>query len=298
MPWHSPISATLFAIVAALSDLGCASSEQQLQEGVAGELLPAGEDSPRDEFGISHGEVDTENRYRSVVQIESGMGHCSGVLVDERLVLSAAHCFCAPTSASATVIDKSNCVRSAKVTSVFYQRSGTSKMPVTDDSTGAVIIHAGFRSEVTRRNGKAYVTARFADLAVVRLKEPLKNAVPEGKIRSEEVLLHDEAVVVGFGATGAGLPVSNERRVGRNKVAMLRAIDTLGAREIRFLFPGAHTHEGDSGGPCFREEGGIRWLVGINGGYVASETAPESWFTSTSSYREWIERQIEEARKM
>jgi secreted trypsin-like serine protease len=92
--------------------------------------------------------------------------------------------------------------------------------------------------------------------------------------------------------------VSGERRVGRNKVAMLRALDTQGAREIRFLFPGAHTHQGDSGGPCFREEGNTRWLVGINGGYVASETAPESWFTSTSSYREWIERQIEEARKM
>jgi hypothetical protein len=298
MPWHPLVRAVLFALVAVLCSTGCASSESQLKEEVVGELVSAGDASSRDEFGISQGELDTENRYRSVVQIESGLGRCSGVLVDERLVLTAAHCFCAPTSASATVIDRSNCLQRANVTSVLYERSGNLWKAVTNSSAGAVTVHADFRSEVTRRNGKAFVTARVADLAVVRLREPLKNALPERKIRREEVLLHDEAIVAGFGATGTGAPVGTERRVGRNKVAMLRAIDAKGAREIRFLFPGAHTHQGDSGGPCFREEGGIRWLVGINGGYVASETAPESWFTSTSSYRDWIEKQIEEARKL
>jgi secreted trypsin-like serine protease len=78
-------------------------------------------------------------------------------------------------------------------------------------------------------------------------------------------------------------------------VAELRlSIDRKG-REIRFRFPGAHTHRGDSGGPCFFEEKGTRWLVGINGGYV-SQGATESWFTSASSYRDWIEKQIQEAR--
>ena len=298
MRWHTPTNALLLALVIASSGASCASSAPAFSEAVVGEVVSAAEASSHDEFGISHGQVDVENRYRSVVLIESGLGRCSGVLVDERLVLTAAHCFCSPASASATVIDHSNCVRKAKVTSIFYERTGSSWKSVTDTANGAVTVHAEFRSGVIRRNGKTFVTSRIADLAVVRLEQPLANAIPDGKIRSEEVLLHEEAIVAGFGATGAGASAGRERRVGRNTVAMLRALDTQGAREIRFLFPGAHTHQGDSGGPCFQEGKDVRWLVGINGGYVNSEEAPESWFTSTSSYREWIAKQVEEARKL
>jgi len=292
------VNAVLFAWVIASSAAGCASSAPAYSEGVVGEIVSAGEAAPRDEFGISDGELDVENRYRSVVLVESSRGRCSGVLVDDRLVLTAAHCFCSPASTSAMVIDSSNCVRKAQVTSVFYERTGGAWKSVTDSSTGTVTVHSEFRSELVRRNGKAFVTSRIADLAVVRLEEPLANATPDGKIRSEEVLLHEEAIVAGFGATGAGASAGRDRRVGRNTVAMLRALDTQGAREIRFLFPGAHTHQGDSGGPCFQEGKDVRWLVGINGGFVNSEEAPESWFTSTSSYREWIAKQVEVARKL
>jgi secreted trypsin-like serine protease len=56
---------------------------------------------------------------------------------------------------------------------------------------------------------------------------------------------------------------------------------------------GAHAQEGDSGGPCFREDPGRRWLVGINSGHANGGTI--SVFTSTFHYRAWIEERIQAA---
>jgi secreted trypsin-like serine protease len=63
-------------------------------------------------------------------------------------------------------------------------------------------------------------------------------------------------------------------------------------KRATFLFraAGAHTHAGDSGGPCFRETPEGRWLVGINSGHANSGTA--SWFTSTFHFRAWIAEQM------
>jgi len=81
MRWHLPVNAVLLALVMASSATGCASNTPAFSEGVVEEVVSAAEASPQDEFGISHGQVDVENRYRSVVLIESGLGRCSGVLV-------------------------------------------------------------------------------------------------------------------------------------------------------------------------------------------------------------------------
>ncbi len=125
----------------------------------------------------------------------------------------------------------------------------------------------------------------------------MRNTVIETRLSNDEVLLNDELSMVGYGATSANGNDTGIRRFGENIVTELRLADNRKGREIRFRFPGAHTHAGDSGGPCFKEKGDSRWLVGINGGFVSQGPA-ESWFTSTSSYRDWIEKQIDEARKL
>jgi hypothetical protein len=140
------------------------------------------------------------------------------------------------------------------------------------------------------------IKSKVADLAAIRLERELENTAVEDRL-SGEVSLKEELTLVGYGATTPEGNDTGTRRFGRNIVTELRLADDRMGQEIRFRFPGAHTHSGDSGGPCFREQGDERWLVGINGGYV-SQGATESWFTSTSSHREWIEKQIKSAQKL
>lgn len=57
---------------------------------------------------------------------------------------------------------------------------------------------------------------------------------------------------------------------------------------------GAHAWQGDSGGPCFREdEKGGRWLVGI---VTTGQITPDGTvtaFTSVFHHRAWIKSQME-----
>jgi hypothetical protein len=255
------------------------------------------EEGPRDEFGISNGTADVANRYRSVVSIRNGKSSCSGVLAAPRLVLTAAHCFCQPSSETGTMMDGSNCAREVAVLSYSYRRVRGGWKPAKDITLGQVIIHESFRSEIERSGGRAVIKSKVAELAAIRLERELENTVVEDRLASEEVSLKEELTLVGYGATAPDGDDTGTRRFGRNIVTELRLADDGKGHEIRFRFPGSHTHSGDSGGPCFREQGDARWLVGINGGYV-SQGRTESWFTSTSSHQEWIQKQIAEARKV
>lgn len=288
--------AGVLAVLLLCCGSGCA-AERPVEGSPAEEEAGAAGGAFRDEFGISDGAVDVENRYLSVVSIKNGKSSCSGVLVASRLVLTAAHCFCQPRSGDDTIIDRANCAQEVAVLSYLYQRVRGGWLPTKDVTLGKVIIHSAFRSEIERSGSRMMIKSKVADLAVVRLERALKNTAIESRLGSEEVLLNQELSMVGYGASAPDGNDTGVRRFGGNIVTELHLSNNRKGREIRFRFPGAHTHSGDSGGPCFREEGDARWLVGINGGFV-NQGAPESWFTSTSSYRDWIEGQIEEARKL
>lgn len=274
-------------------DSACASSTGEVRGSAPGFATLADPPSPEDVYGVSGGSEDYQNLYPTTVQILSKLGTCSGVLIASNLVLTAAHCFCPVTQAS---FDRSSCAKEATVLSYLYVYRPDSKnwIPVVNGLKGAVSVHDQFTSG---RDSRGFVDPdkRGADLAVIFLERPLKELRPDMEFKGEEVQVGTELTVVGFGPSATHANDPSVRRSGRNVVSNIHLLSDRKGRELRFQYPGAHTTGGDSGGPCFYEENGIRWLVGINGGH--SNNGTQSWFTSTSSYRDWIDAQLKKAKR-
>lgn len=136
-------------------------------------------------------------------------------------------------------------------------------------------------------NGK--LKTNIADLAVVRLEEPIKGLDIGFKFPEREVAIDERLTMVGLGANHYGGKADGIRRLGTNSVTDI-ILSSGGAGIFLFRAPGTHTQAGDSGGPCFREDAEGRWLVGINSGHANRGTA--SWFTSTFHHRAWIQAQL------
>ncbi len=288
-----PFHAVLWTMIMGVG--GCAApavvnQEYSSEDGdPAREILPAGF-----EFSISRGQKDLENRYRSTVIVQSDRGACSGVAIAPRLVLTAAHCLCTPVVLDPAVrtIGSTDCAQRALVTSYFYKRQKEGQH--WDDSDrhkyeGTALVHHDFNAEF-KNGGLVSVTA---DLAVIRVKEPLKNISVDFKLPRGEVSLNEPLVVVGYGDTVYKRGDAGLRHFGRNVVTDIHlSVDGNGA--FVFRAEGAHALAGDSGGPCFREDKDGRWLVGINSGHASGGT--RSWFTSTFHYRAWIDERMREAK--
>jgi hypothetical protein len=238
------------------------------------------------DFSISRGHEDIKNRYEPVVQVRSERGACSGVFITPQLVLTAAHCVCAPRDPKSQVqlVDGSDCVTSAAILRGLHG----SEVPQDEGfqgDTGTVRVHPGFKAEMAGGRLKSNI----ADLAVVRLSRPIKGVKINFKFPTHEVAIDERLTLVGFGETRHQGKDEGTRRVGHNAVTDI-ILSSGGTGSFLFRADGAHTHAGDSGGPCFRETPEGRWLVGINSGHANSGTV--SWFTSTFHFRTWISQQM------
>jgi len=231
---------------------------------------------------------DLDNRYLSTVVVGAYPAFCSGVLVHPYLVLTAAHCVCLPHGGRKRV-DTTTCVKRTAVTSYAYSRQGDVYEMVPQSRQGTVRPHENFEALL---DDTMAVTGATSDLAVILLDKPMEH-VPLGfQLTGSSVEIDDELIVVGYGRTEVEGQPGGRRLFGRNTITQKGRsnLTNMKDKDIVFLFErrGAHAFAGDSGGPCFREDGQGRWLVGI----VSQGNGRVSRFTSLYPHLLWLKDQL------
>jgi len=288
---------------------GCATNASSLPDGSSALPKDPALQASGDSLFLLGGKLDVDNRFVGTVIVtpDGPLGMCSGLLISPRLVVTAGHCVCArqkaptPEGKADLIINSKSCAATASVTTVFYESTrsrGARREPASpltaaqrdETYSGKVQPHPELRITLFERDGREQVVSSRADLATILLDDSVEGTFPEISLSESEAQRDESLFLVGYGLdkTEEGEGVAGFRRFGKNKVK-----DSDGELVI-FEQPGAHTYQGDSGGPCLRELNKGHWLVGIS----SKGTGKVSKFTSTHTYRAWLLEQLKTARSV
>jgi hypothetical protein len=120
-----------------------------------------------------------------------------------------------------------------------------------------------------------------ADLALILLNEQVGGRVSTPPLADTAVHLEESLVMAGYGYGGPAGALYALRFFRRDRVTRT---ETVADERVRYEQQGTYLYNGFNGGPCFREEGQERWLVGI----MSLGSDKELAFTDTYGYRDWL----------
>lgn len=188
-------------------------------------------------------------------------GFCTGTMITDSHVLTAAHC--------AEVIDS--------------QTSGTFEVAGQLYRTSDIWIHPQYNS-ITLAN----------DIAILELSEPVLTVTPSLIFR-DEPLVGDILSIVGFGGAGNGNDGS-DGTFGTKRVGVT-TIDDVTDTLVSWVFDDiseANTAAGDSGGPGFIDIEGQWYIACITSGGTEPDSSlgDFAFNTRVDAYADWIDETV------